>query len=619
MRVYTYRVNNVKAWGVFMVRERAIDLHTKERRKTASSISGKYFPALRIASLFLILAVAMTWGASSLSAPQGDADAGETVGQRFGTQSSHIKLYDPSTMNAELDATRDAAIGWLRCDFAWFDLEYTEGIWNFTGTDRLVDEAQARGISLLGILGTSPPWANGGNRWNYPPTNMAAWRNYVHTVALRYRGRVPAWEIWNEENTHAFWQPKPDYNAYVALLAAASEEIRAVDPGATIVMGGVAGLDPTYLDKCLSIGAADYVDAIAYHPYAETIGEKGQPPEATYWPKERLCRLIVDWVHNKVAQYTSKRLQIWISEVGWTTCASVPPGVDGITQASYLLRTMINYAGTDVSRVIWFNLRDTHENEIDRYGLLTREFASKPSYGYYRTFMQVFGPAVAKETGVASFSCTAPATLEAHCFRTGDGNLVLSAWKADDKPDTLSLTVNDPSLRDPVSINPLDASASPTPGVSRDSKGKIAVTGLAIGKTPVILRLDKVTVTSISPRQSYQFTYSQSLNVYGSGFQPGASLRLEMGDKVISASNVKVQSQDRLTCNVGLGGAAPGTYDVVVYNPDGSRARLASGFKVVAPCGTGGGTALLAFGAMLGLISAFGSLGLREKRRRNQT
>ncbi len=542
--------------------------------------------------------------------------AAKSIGERFGVASSHIKLYDASTMEAELDAVSAAGMGWVRCDFAWFDLETTRGQWNFTGVDRVVREAQERGIKVLGILGTSPPWANGGKEWNFPPTDTAAWRNYVRTVAARYRGKVAAWEIWNEQNIHAFWQPEPDAAQYMVLLAAASREIRAADPGAKIVMGGVAGLGSGYLHACLGAGAADYIDAIAYHPYAETIGVKGQPKEDLLKPKESLCRLIVAFVHNLVAQHTAKDLEIWLTEVGWTTCAETPPGVDANTQASYLLRTMINYASTDVERVIWYNLRDTMLNDWDRYGLLEHDYDPRPSYRYYSTFCDVFGPAVAKDESTVSFACTRPATLEAHVFRLPDGSLALAAWKSDDLDDSLTFSVNDASYRNPVSIDPLTGAAQPTPGVTRDASGKPTVTGMAIGKTPVMIRLDKVAVSSITPNQAYQLTIAMAIDdLAGSGFQPGAAVRLEMDGKIIQAYGVNVVSPARTTCIFGFFGAEPGVYDVVVANPDGSRARLDDGFRVISPCGAGGGTALLALGLTLGLISAAGTLRLRRSRR----
>jgi hypothetical protein len=539
-----------------------------------------------------------------------------TVGERFGAASSHIKLFDAATVEGELDAMADAGTGWLRCDFAWADLEPAEGSWNFTGADRVVDEAEARGIKVLGILGTSPSWANGGQEWNWPPTDIEAWEDYVFTTVSRYRGRVAAWEIWNEENIPAFWQPEPDADDYVALLAAASPRIRAADPAATIVMGGVAGLGSANLADYLSRGAADYVDAIAYHPYAETIGVEGQPEEDLLRPKESLCRNLVALVHGLIALYTDKDLQIWLTEVGWTNCAETPPGVDEATQAAYLLRTMINYASTDVDRVIWYNLRDTWLNDYDRYGLLHLDFSPKPSYGYYRTFQSVFGPSTGQEPGAATFSCTSPASLEAHAFRLPDGGLALAAWKSDDSSDTLSVTIPDPTLRNPVLIDPASGAESPAAGVSRDGAGNIVVSGLAIGKTPVILRLDKVAVTSITTNQAYQYTLAMPINdLAGSGFQAGAQVKLEKDGKIINAYGVTVVLPTKITCTFGFFGVEPGVYDVVVTNPDGSRARLEDGFRVISLCGAGSGTALLAMGLMLGLFSAAGTL--RSRRSRN--
>ncbi len=540
-----------------------------------------------------------------------------SVGERFGAASSHIKLWDAATQGAELDAMADAGIGWLRCDFAWADLEPSPGAWDFSGTDRVVAEAEARGIKVLGILGTSPSWANGGQAWNWPPTDIPAWQDYVYTVCYRYRGRVSAWEVWNEQNIDTFWQPEPDAAAYVNLLAAASPRIRAADPAATVVMGGVAGLGWPDLVDYLSLGAAAYIDALAYHPYAETIGVEGQPEEDLLRPKEGLCRTLLDWVRWLINQYTNEEIEIWLTEVGWTNCAETPPGVDEETQAAYLLRTMLNYASTDVERVVWYNLRDTLLNDMDRYGLVAYDFTPKPSYGCFKTFLSVFGPAAGVEEGAATFSCASPATLESHAFRLPDGGLALAAWKSDDAADTLTVTVPGPvpSLTNPVLVDPFSGEESPAPGASRDAGGNITVSGLAIGKIPVILRLDKVSVTSITPHQGNQYNIVLAISdLAGSGFRPGAQVRLEMDGNVINAYDVNVVSPTQITCTVGLFGVATGFYDVVVTNPDGSWARLEDGFRVLTPCGTGSSAALLALG-MLGLVSAAGALRLRRPRR----
>lgn len=563
----------------------------------------------------LVLPAAMSPAVRAEVSPAEPLFTEDQVGCLFGAASSHIKLYPGTVVERELDSMHDARIGWLRCDFAWFDLEPQPGAWDFSGTDKVVEEAGARGIRILGILGTSPPWANGGNGWNYPPTDMQAWRNYVRTVVSRYRGRVPAWEIWNEENIEAFWQPEPDLDAYLDLLAAASGEIRSSDPLATVVMGGVAGLDPDFLSRFLERGGAEYVDAVAYHPYPETIGEEGQPEEDTWRPKERLCRLIVDYLRNLISLYTTKELEVWVTEVGWTTCPTSPPGVDPSTQASYMLRTMINYASAGVDRVFWYNLRDTNLNELDMYGLLGSDFTPKASYRFFRTFQEFFGRTTVDKSAPVIFSCSRTATLEAHCFRSPEGDLVLSAWKSDDAQDLLDIRVNDPSLGNPVTVDPRDGTTVLTPGVTRDAGGNILVTGLAVGKTPLILCLKKVRVSSVKPSRAYQHTLFLNLeDVAGGGFQEGAVVRLEAGGRVVEAFNVVRLSGEHLSCVIGLWGIEPGDYDLVVINPDGSRARLVAGFKVLPLCGPGSGAAALASGVGVGLLAA--ALPLRRRRSR---
>ncbi len=50
---------------------------------------------------------------------------------------------------------------------------------------------------------------------------------------------IRSWQVWNEPNIQAFWATGPDPAAYVRMLDAVGAAIRAVDPGAEIVAGGL--------------------------------------------------------------------------------------------------------------------------------------------------------------------------------------------------------------------------------------------------------------------------------------------------------------------------------------------------------------------------------------------
>ncbi len=591
-------------------------------------LAGRYFSglALFLAALAMLgcpllpAASAATGNGSVAPVPAADfAPAAAKVGGRFGIASSHLARFDSQDMEAEFQAMKEIQAGRVRCTFAWHDLEWQgDGVWDFAGADMAVSKARGHGVEILGILGGCPPWANGDREPFCPPLpkNLDKWAEYVRTVSSRYAGRVSAWEIWNEENIQ-FWQPEPDPEYYVELLRIASGEIRKADPQAKVVMGGMAGLGADYLLAAFGAGALNYVDAIAYHPYAETIGETTDPPGALLWPKEKLCRNIVASVRDYIWLSKPPRpIEVWVTEVGWSTSEVYPNGVDPETQAAYIMRTMINYASTNLDKCFIYMLRDEPEHIEDRAGLMNYYFMRKPSYYYYKTFQEVFGEATAEDAGAVTFKCSDPSALEAHCFPLPSGDLALAAWKSDNQADILSLTVKDPSFSNASFIDPLTGESRAAPDVSRDSWGRLSMQGVAIGKTPVIMRIGKLSVTSITPHQEAQTAIRLDVTVEGTGFEPGTTFRLERGGTVSAAFNLKPVSDTRITGTVGLFMVEPGVYDLVVTNPSGEEARLAGAFTVISVCGTGGGTAVIALGLMLGLVSLAASFRPRPFSRR---
>ncbi|MBN2026638.1 MAG: IPT/TIG domain-containing protein [Actinobacteria bacterium] len=127
---------------------------------------------------------------------------------------------------------------------------------------------------------------------------------------------------------------------------------------------------------------------------------------------------------------------------------------------------------------------------------------------------------------------------------------------------------------------------------------------------------DPLSLTSITPDTAVQNAITVEItDLAGTGFQPGATVRLEQGDTVLAAYDVSVVSGESITCKIGFFLAPTGAWDVVVENPDGAEARLTGGFTVTSACGEGGGAALLMLGLTLGLLSLAGSTRLRRRRK----
>ena len=96
---------------------------------------------------------------------------------------------------------------------AWPNLEPNPGQWRFDALDEYVEMAREHRVEILLPLGMSPSWASArpSEVSSYSPgataepADLQRWRDYVRTVAQRYKGRVRHYEIWNEPNLRSFY------------------------------------------------------------------------------------------------------------------------------------------------------------------------------------------------------------------------------------------------------------------------------------------------------------------------------------------------------------------------------------------------------------------------------
>jgi len=149
---------------------------------------------------------------------------------------------------------------------------------------------------------------------------------------------------------------------------------------------------------------------------------------------------------------------------------------------------------------------------------------------------------------------------------------------------THALAVNSPAI---------DAGSPATPGSGApacavaDQRGLLRPLGVRcdIG---AFERNGAFALTSVTPSTAGN-TGSAMVSVAGSGFVQGATLALKRAGQpdIVVTPQVDVGGSD-LIASVDLGGAAPGSFDVVVTNPDQSVRTLASAFTVHA----GGGPKL---------------------------
>ena len=166
---------------------------------------------------------------------------------------------------------------------SWPELEPAKGRWQFDRLDALVARAQGYKVEVLLPLGRTPVWASArptepsayGPGQASEPRDLEDWRRYVRAVASRYKGRIAAYEIWNEVTERIFWSGNRE--KLIELTRIAREELKDIDPAALLVGPSGVGIDQrtSWVRKFLEGGGAALVDVASYHLY-----HGPHPPEA---------------------------------------------------------------------------------------------------------------------------------------------------------------------------------------------------------------------------------------------------------------------------------------------------------------------------------------------------
>ncbi len=166
--------------------------------------------------------------ARSIRSSYPDRDNGEIIRRHFPRQNSKtefgfcslIQEFSSSTdITKTLDVIENVNGRWLRTEFP-----YKKHKNYFEKTDKIVDEAQKRGIKVLPVIGN---WVTGSMRM---PRKMGDYLEYVEDVVGRYAGKVGVYNVFNEPNSFGFWLDSREEFAH--LFKETRKKMHETDPNA---------------------------------------------------------------------------------------------------------------------------------------------------------------------------------------------------------------------------------------------------------------------------------------------------------------------------------------------------------------------------------------------------
>ncbi len=329
-------------------------------------------PALRLtffAALLLLLGglaacePAATPAPTSTPAPTvapytGPLDPEPVDGPRFTSLSYGIQAFlwwDPTARPFDLEQARLMNFRYIKQIMAWEDIERERGAYDWTRADEVVDEVNYRELHLVARVDHPPAWAvvDPASRADGVPFDVEAYAAYCGALAERYRGRIAAYQVWNEPNLQREWAGhSPDAAGYVTLLGACYRAIKAADPDAIVISAGLAPTeteppiavpDERYLQQMFDAGLSQVYDVLGLHAPGYANPPEMSPDEAEASGQRRwmVFRHVEDMRRIQIANGDANR-QVAILEFGWHINPGIHPdyawfAVDEATQAAYLV------------------------------------------------------------------------------------------------------------------------------------------------------------------------------------------------------------------------------------------------------------------------------------------
>ncbi len=315
----------------------------------------------------------------------------------------------PSDVADTLRLAHLAGLGILRDRIAWGEVEPSPGEYRWGRYDAVASASKEAGLDVYQIFHASPHWSRSDHDSKRMPDDLRDAHRFARAAGERFRGRVSAWEPWNEPDITAFSEDPADQLA--AFQKAACLGFKAADPGGKVLMVSLAMAPGLFIEGFLENETASYFDVYNYH---------------TYEPLEGYERRAA--VHARVRErFGIAGKPVWVTEAGIPL--RTPTGdlktEDALRQAEFLPRAYVLSLAGGTSRHFFFILPHYIENDV-QFGLLTRDLAPGPGYSALAALTAALGDA--KDPRALR---GLPSGATGWLFARGDGLEAAAVWAAE--------------------------------------------------------------------------------------------------------------------------------------------------------------------------------------------
>ena len=324
----------------------------------------------------------------------------------------------------------DLGLRWVKQQVRWEEIEPVPGQINWRLLDFVMPSARNFDIKMLLSIVTAPDWAREPDASldrQGPPADPQTFADFVAAILNRYPGQIHAIEVWNEQNLDREWTSAQGLNAeqYVALLRAAYETVKALEPGIIVISGalsptgiddGVTAVDDfEYMERLIEAGLLDWADCIGAHHNGYNVSPDYRyldiPDDPTAIFRGPFTNKHHSWSFRSTLEGYAQRIgaagrdtKLCVTEFGWPSSEDLGGARQGFEfsldntlaeQAEWIPKALSNMEnwGFVWLAIVWnFNFGPQAGYDIGNdnvpYSLIGPEFTFRPAYDSIRAWQQ---------------------------------------------------------------------------------------------------------------------------------------------------------------------------------------------------------------------------------------
>lgn len=330
---------------------------------------------------------------------------------------------------------KQCGVQWVRERVSWRRIEPQKNNYHWKGYDEPIEVLVKENMKVIQTFHDAPKWSRADRLPRHTPDNLLEAYEFARDYAKRFKGKVIAFEGWNEPNLH-FLEELPDHlaamqKAWFIGLKDGNANIKVLSPAFTRLLPQFE-LDYRFLDQFLSCDGGKYFDIFNFHEY----GAVHKYPQ------------LFHAINQQLQKSDLAGIPIWATEMG------VPIALEDEVrmteremnlQAQFISQMYPQALALGVKRIFWFVMTACTTPDKKWHSLLA-VLPEDTKFGYGQrkqghalpSLCTLSTTAYALRDGqyMGTIKTGLPSNIKACLFDRGDQTACLAIWQSSSEADS---------------------------------------------------------------------------------------------------------------------------------------------------------------------------------------